>query len=369
MKIVILINSSWNVINFRSNLVKEMVRHGHEVIVLANRDKYTPLLKTLGCEYSNIKFKSKSLNPYSELKLFVQIFLKIKLINPDFILTFTIKPNIYGSLAARFLKIRSINNIAGLGIAHSSFLLRNLVKNLYKVSLKHCYKCFFQNSDDRSYFLDQYIVSESKAILLPGSGVDLQKFRVNELVKKSRYDSSQFNFLLSARILWSKGVGEYIRAAKMIKKEFDQVNFWLVGFTNVDNRDAVPVADIINWDDEGTIIFKGSTDNMMSVLESVHCFVLPTYYPEGTPKSLLEASAMELPIITTDTPGCRDVVEDGVTGYLCKQKDHKDLYKKMKKILKLSNLDRQSMGYLARKSMIKKFDDKIVNSAYLQQFC
>lgn len=367
MKILILINSSWNVINFRSNLIKKLIEDGHEVLVMANHDQYSPLLHSLGCKYQQITFKSRSLNPYAELKLFLGILLKVKAIRPDFILTFTIKPNIYGSLVAQILKIRTINNIAGLGISHSSFLLRNIIKYLYKLSLKNTYKCFFQNIDDLSYFVDKRILPRSKTALLPGSGVDLDRFCVNEPIIRHRRNLLEFNFLLSSRMLWSKGIGEYVLAARMIKAEFKNINFWLVGFLNVDNKDAISLSDITKWNEEGIIDYKGSTDDIKSVLELVHCFVLPTYYPEGTPKSLLEASAMQLPIITSDTSGCRDVVKDGLTGYLCKPRDHQDLYKKMKKILYLSHRERENMGFLAREAMEKKFDDKIVSTTYLNQ--
>ena len=349
--------------NFRSNLVKKIIQDGHEVVVLANRDQYSPLLEKLGCKYSEIKFQSRSLNPCTELKLFFGILIQVKAIKPDCILTFTIKPNIYGSLVAKCLKIKSINNIAGLGIAHSSFILRNFVKYLYKFSLSSTYKCFFQNIDDLSYFVEKRIVSKSITGLLPGSGVDLERFCVAESVIRYRRESSEFNFLLSSRMLWSKGIREYVLAAKRIKAEFNHVNFWLVGFVNVDNKDAISLSDITKWNDEGSIVFKGSTDDIKPVLESVHCFVLPTYYPEGTPKSLLEASAMQLP----DSSGCRDVVKDGVTGYLCNKKDHESLYEKMKIMVCLSNVKRENMGYLARETMKEKFDDRVVSDEYLYQ--
>ena len=367
MKILFLINSSWNAVNFRSNLIKRMVEEGHQVEILANHDEYSSSLQKLGCSYEEIKFRSSSLNPYSELKLFFTIMLKMKAANPDFIFTFTIKPNIYGSLGARILKIKAINNIAGLGIAHSHGLLRNFVKYLYKFSLARTYKCFFQNISDLTYFVDKGIVPKSKTGLLPGSGVDLEKFSVTEAVTRHRNASPNFNFVLSGRMLWSKGIREYVLAAELIKSEFDHVNFWLVGFANVDNKDAIKLSDIMEWDSVGPITYKGSTDDIKSILELAHCFVLPTYYPEGTPKSLLEASAMQLPMITTDTPGCRDVVIDGVTGYLCKPKDHEDLYAKMKAILDLSKAERSNMGCLARNLMKTTFDDKLVSDQYVHQ--
>ena len=368
MKIIILINSSWNIINFRSNLVKRLINEGHQVVAMTTDDKYSHLLKDMGCEFINVSFKSKSINPFTELKLLFSIFNQIKNIRPDFLLTFTIKPNIYGSLVAMTLGIKTINNIAGLGIAHSNFFLRNLVKYLYKISLLNTSKCFFQNEDDLSYFIDNNIVKSSKTSLLPGSGVDLNKFCIDEefiSLNANNNDNDNFIFLLSSRLLWSKGIKEYVEAAKLIRKDYKNVDFWLVGFTNVDNNDSIDLEVIKSWNDKGFINFKGSTDNIKSILKTVDCFVLPSYYPEGTPKSLLEAASMQLPIITTDTPGCRNVVIEKNTGYLCKPKDHLDLSKKMKLILDLNKDERKKMGELARELMEIKFDDDIVNNQYL----
>lgn len=366
MKTLILINSSWNIINFRSNLVKELTSKGHEVIALAADDKYSHKLKEIGCEFIDLPFKSKSINPFRELKLLINIYFQIKKIRPDVILTFTIKPNIYGSIAAMLLGINTINNIAGLGIAHSNFLLRNISKYLYKISLIKTSKCFFQNQDDLDYFIKNKIIKLNKTSILPGSGVDLVKFHVNDL-NKAQKNNKEFRFLLSSRLLWSKGINEYIEAARLIKKDYKNVEFLLVGFTGVDNNDSIDLNIINNWNKEGIIKFKGSTDDIRSVLITANCFVLPTYYPEGTPKSLLEAAAMQLPIITTNTPGCRNVVEEKITGYLCKPKDIKDLYYKMKLILECSKEDLSKMGSLARELMKKNFDDKIVTNKYIEE--
>ena len=170
---------------------------------------------------------------------------------------------------------------------------------------------------------------------------------------------------MSSRLLWSKGIYEYVQAAKLIKREFNNVNFWLVGFVNVDNKDSIDLSILEKWSAENNIIYRGSTDNVRSFLKDTHCFVLPSYYPEGTPKSLLEAASMRLPMITTNTPGCKNVVIDNVTGYLCKPKDHLDLYENMKKILLLNDNERKTMGECARQHIIKNYDDNIVNDAYI----
>ena len=215
------------------------------------------------------------------------------------------------------------------------------------------------------YFLNNKIVDDSFASLLPGSGVDIEYFNMNDEKESSKKLKSEFNFLLSSRLLWSKGIHEYVKAARLIKKEFNNVKFWLIGFSNVDNKDSIDSSRIEKWSTNGDIVFKGSTDNIKFFLKDVHSFILPSYYPEGTPKSLLEAASMKLPIITTDTPGCKNVVIDNVTGYLCQPKNHQDLYEKMKKILLLNHEERKLMGEQARQHIIKNYDDNIVNDAYI----
>lgn len=365
MRVALVINSSWNIINFRSNLLKKIKNDGNEIFAITNKDDYSHNLEDLVSNSDFVSFRSSSINPFLELKLFLELYGKIKKINPDVILTFTIKPNIYAALIGKILKIKTINNIAGLGIAHSNFFLRNILKVLYKFSLSNAYKCFFQNEDDLDYFIKNKIIDREFSSLLPGSGVDIEYFNVLSRDQSLDKFKSEFNFLLSSRLLWSKGIHEYVKAARLIKKEFDNVSFWLVGFINVDNKDSIDLSRLENWDHKGDIIYKGSTDDIKFFLKDANCFVLPSYYPEGTPKSLLEAASMKLPIITTDTPGCKNVVKDGVTGFLCKPRDHKDLYEKMKKILLLSIDERLQMGEYARKHIVDNYDDRIVNNAYI----
>ena len=365
MKILLFVNSSWNVINFRANLVKALLQQGHHVVVMAPRDQYTPLLFNINCQYVELNFSSRSINPFSELRLFRRVITEMREICPDAVISFTLKPNIYGALAARILGKAYFPNIAGLGISHSNFLLRRIVRLLCKVALSRSEICFFQNIDDQEYFLTNGIVPKHAARLLPGSGVDTRRFFVDTDVHTKRYDSNRFRFLLSGRLLRSKGIFEYELAAKRLSQEFDGVDFIVMGFSSADSSDTVSEEDLKRWREEGVITFDGSSDDMKSVLEDVHCFVLPTYYGEGTPKSLLEAAAMELPIITTDSAGCRDVVQDGLTGFLCQKADHEDLYQKMKMMLELTAANRQAMGKRARTNIVKHFDDRLVSQAYL----
>lgn len=366
MKILLFVNSSWNVLNFRANLVRSLIQEGYEVVILAPSDKYTHRLAALNCGYKELRISPHSVNPFSEIKHLISVFFAVKKENPDAILSFTVKPNIYGSISAKILGKNLICNIAGLGSSHQNAALRLTIRLVYKYCLKNVRKCFFQNPEDQRYFVANKIVPQDKAQLLPGSGVDTLNFYVSESVRSARGACKEFKFLLCCRLLKSKGVEDYVLAAEKIKKEFQNVRFILAGFIIPENKDAIKASEIRKWQEDGTIEYQGSTDDVKSALEMANCFVLPTYYNEGTPKALLEASAMELPIITTDTPGCRDVVEDGVTGFLCKIRDHNDLYSKMKKVLELSPRDRQLMGRLSRTNTVSRYDDKIVSSAYLR---
>jgi glycosyltransferase involved in cell wall biosynthesis len=305
-------------------------------------------------------------NTIIQIKLLFTMLIKIYKINPDFILTFTIKPNIFGGYIGKILNFPTICNISGLGISHKNFLLRFIVKYLYRFSLSKSYRCFFQNESDYNYFLKNKIVKKHNTIILRGSGVDTTHFDISDEDVIKRNSNNQFNFILSARLLWSKGVKEYVQASALITKEYKNVNCWLAGFTNSDNKNSIKLSLIQKWHKNKDIVFKESVDDIRIFLKKVNCFVLPSYYPEGTSRSLLEAASMKLPIITTNTPGCKDVVIKNVTGYLCKPKNYMDLYLKMKKILDDPLDKRLAMGEAGRSMIKSKFSDNVVNDIYIK---
>ena len=311
-----------------------------------------------------MNFDSRSINPFKEIKLFLDLLVKIYKLKPDIILTFTIKANIYGGYIGKILNIPTINNITGLGMAHKSFLLSSIVKYLYRVSLSKSYRFFFQNDHDYDYFLKNKIAKKHNSIILPGSGVDISYFNISDEDEKKRINNSKFNFLLSARLLWSKGVEEYVKASILIKKKYKNVNCWLVGFTNLDNKDSIKISTIQKWHKKKYIVFKGGKMDIRNFLKKINCFVLPSYYPEGTPKSLLEAASMKIPIITTNTPGCKDVVFHNLNGYLCEPKNYFDLHLKMEKMLDNPIDTRLKMGKAGRALIVSKFNDQIVNDTY-----
>lgn len=350
----------------RANLGFAFKNKGYEVVFICPYDIYSENIKKY-FEYIDIKINSKGTNPIEDLKTIYRYYKTYKKIKPDIVLQYTIKPNIYGTIAASMLNIPTINNIAGLG---TLFIKQNFVtkiaKFLYKFSQKRATKIFFQNQDDFKMFIDEKLVQKEKCDVLPGSGVDIEKFMPVE-----KEDDGIFRFLLIGRMLWDKGVGEYVEAANIIKslelknENYNKIEFELLGELGVLNLTAIGQEQMNYWVDNGLIKYLGKSANVSEEIAKVDCVVLPSYR-EGTPRTLLEAASMAKPIVTTDVPGCRDVVDDGINGYLCEMKNANDLADKMQKMLSLTFEEREAMGKAGRKKIVKEFDEKIVIEKYLK---
>lgn len=358
---MITLNTAWNLINFRSGLIKALVAHGYEVIAIAPFDEYATRLSTLGCRFIPLPMDNKGTNPGRDLLLLARFFDLMRSERPDVFLGYTVKPNIYGSLAAHTLRIPVINNVAGLGTVFiKGGWLNQLVRGLYRIALSHSSKVFFQNDDDRQLFVSGGLVSETVADRLPGSGVDLTKFQPTPLPGRR-----VVRFLLIARMLWDKGVGQYVEAARLLKQRGIDAECCLLGFLDVQNPAAISRKQMNEWVSEGVVRYLGVSDNVRDEIAQADCVVLPSFYREGTPRTLLEAAAMARPIVTTDSVGCRDVVDDGVNGYLCKPKDASDLADKMERIVRVSPAEREVMGSLGRVKIEREFDEQIVIDKYL----
>ncbi len=360
-KVLICSNTSWSIYNFRFNLAKSLRKNGYKVILVAPYDEYSERLKQ-EFEYYNICIDNKGTNPIEDIKTIIRFYILYKNIKPDIVLNFTIKPNIYGTIVCSLLKIKTANNITGLG---TLFMKQNFItiiaKYLYKYSQSKADKVFFQNKDDFELFIGEKLVKRNKSDILPGSGVDINKFKP-EIYKK---EDNIFKFLLISRMLWDKGIGEYVEAGKIIMKKYKNIEFQLLGFLDVDNRSAIRREQMQKWIDRGYVKYLGISDNVKEEIKKADCIVLPSFYGEGTPRILLEAASMAKPIITTNSVGCKDVVDDKVNGYLCNIKDSDDLAKKMKMMLKMSKKEQDIMGQKGREKIIREFDEKIVINKYL----
>lgn len=379
-KVVIAVNTAWNLFNFRSGLIRALIEEGYEVVVVAPYDDYAPRLETLGCRYVPLPMDNQGTSPLNDLLLLWRFWRLMRYERPDAFLGYTVKPNVYGSIAAKVLGIPVINNVAGLGVVFTrGGWLNWVVKALYRQALSHSQRVFFQNDDDRSLFLHEGLVRSDQAGLLPGSGVDLQRYvpvalheelldeslSVNDPVDTGHIQGT-FSFLLVARLLWNKGVGEFVEAARLVQKRVPNVNFKLLGFVDVQNPAAIDRSTIDDWVSEGVVEYLGATDDVRPFLSASDCVVLPSYYMEGTPKCLLEAAAMARPIITTDWVGCRNVVDEGINGFLCNVRDPEDLADKMLTMVRLSPTKRAAMGAAGRAKVEREFDEKIVIKSYLK---
>jgi len=354
-KILIVANSSWYLYNFRLGLINSLLDRGYETITLAPEDDLSEKLILTGCHYIHLQIDNKGLNPVKDLMMKKMLDKHYREIKPDLILHYTIKPVIYGSMSAVKLSIPFINNITGLGTV---FIRRNwvtwLVKCLYRLSQKKADHVFFQNADDRELFSREKLVPENvPKEVIPGTGIDTHYFNVRPYP-----ESNPVTFLLIARMLWDKGVGEFVEAAKEVKKEFPNSQFQLLGYLDVLNRTAISHQQIEAWTSDGTIEYLGETEEVQPFLEKAGCVVLPSYR-EGLPRALLEAAASARPIIATNVTGCREVVDHGVNGFLCKVKSIDDLTKKMKDMINLSTDERREMGLKGREKIERGFSERV----------
>jgi glycosyltransferase involved in cell wall biosynthesis len=361
--VVIGANSAWNIVNFRGALIEGLRTAGWRVIALAPDDGSAARLSALGAEFLPIRIDSSGTSVLRDARLFADYWAVLRRLRPRAFLGFTVKPNIYGSLAARLLGVRTINNISGLGTAFMGpGPLNWLVSRLYRLALARSARVFFQNPDDLDLFVAKGLVRPGQAARIPGSGVDLERFRPSAA---PRPDGRPFRFLFVGRLLRDKGLVEYAEAARRLRPRWPQVDFAVLGFAGSDNRSAVPIAEVERWQDEGIVTYLGDTVDVRPFLADSDCVVLPSYR-EGLPRSLLEAAAMARPMIATDVPGCRDVVTAGENGFLCEARSVESLASAMEKMLCLDPTERAELGLRARERVEREFDQALVARAYLE---
>ena len=362
-RVAIVYNTSHYIFAFKLNLVKELQNNGYSVIAIAPYDKYSDKFEDIGVEYHELKMDNKGSNPIKDLFIVFQLINLYRKVKPDFVLNFTIKPNLYSTVAASIFSIPVINNITGLGTVFiNGGITLKIVKLLYKFAFLFPKRVFFQNKDDMELFLSHKLVDVNRVALLPGSGVDLEKYK--PISKEKNLD--KIVFLLIGRMIKDKGVGEYIEAAKIIKQKYSNVEFQLLGGVGVVNLSAITLEELQDNEQKGIVHYLGETDDIRTFIANSDVVVLPSYR-EGMPRTLLEAAAMAKPVIATDVPGCKDAVGDGMNGYLCEVKNSNDLADKMEKMINLSDSERMAMGLAGRQKMEKEFDERIVLEAYLKE--
>lgn len=360
MHVLVTVNSAWNVFNFRRPVIDALLQQGHRVTVLAPFDEAVTSLEEWGCEFIKLNMDVKGLSLLNDLSLLwrmLKVFAKKK---PDIVLSYTIKNNIFGAIASRCLRVPFIPNVTGLGTA---FLGKNIVQSIVELLYRYAFKglptVFFQNSDDRDLFVSRKLITAEQAELLPGSGIDLVHFSATPMPN----NDGQVAFLMIARLLRDKGVIEYVDAARSLRATGCNARFCLLGAMGSKNRTAIASDTVKEWVQEGIIEYLGEVSDVRPQIASADCIVLPSYR-EGAPRTLIEGAAMARPLIATDVPGCRDIVEDKRTGFLCVARDSASLATALKAFLALSQDERVVMGEAGRRRIVQFYDQAYVVSAY-----
>lgn len=361
MKVAIVLNTSWNIYNFRLNFVKALISNGYEVHTVAPVDDFTSYLTAIGCHHHPVRMDSRGINPLKDIALVVELWSIYRSVKPDIILHYTIKPNVYGSLAASFLGIPVVNNVCGLGTV---FLKKNLVslvaKALYRWTFRFPKKVFFQNPDDRDLFVSNKLVPPGAADLVPGSGIDLKRFVPGPFAR-----NKQFTFLLISRMITDKGIMEYVEAVSKLKAKGLDARFQILGAKDPKHQRGIPTQVIDQWIESQTIEYLGTTEDVQPFIKSADCIVLPSYR-EGTPHTLLEAASCAKPIIATDVPGCHNVVKHNYNGLLCQLRNAADLASKMDEMAHLDDDALRQFGANGRLKMEQEFDEAFVINKYLE---
>jgi glycosyltransferase involved in cell wall biosynthesis len=382
-EIVVLVgNTAWSIFNFRLGLIKTLISIGKRVLIFAPEDQvFRANLESLGCEFVPLPIDSAGTSLIRDAGLFIRMVIAFAKLRPACVILYTIKPVIYGALASGCMGIRSISVITGLGAVFGrKSILTWFVERLYRIALPQCSMVFFLNNDDREHFQTNGLLDRTRNHeVLPSEGVDIEHFSkknaqnnarnlISSPEKNKSHDDNKdetFTFLLVSRLLGEKGIREYVAAAKYLKKSGINAKFKILGFLGVQNPSAISSSEMDSWIAEGIIDYLGTSADVRPYLLGADCVVLPSYYREGIPRALLEAASMELPIVTTDWVGCREVVEDGITGFLCRPRDSVDLSRAMLKVCSLSTVERAEMGRRGRDRVAEKFDERIVIARYL----
>ena len=365
MKVLILANNDVGLYKFRKELIEELIHPGSYIVgrtakpckvyISLPDGEFVPEFKKLGCKYVNTPIDRRGVNPIKDFRLLIMYRKILKKVKPDIVFSYTIKPNIYGGIACAEKNIPYVCNITGLGTAvENKGILQTITMTLYRFALRKAKTIFFQNSENEQFFT-KHKLCLGKHKMLPGSGVNLDYYQVKEYPETDTID-----FVFVARVMKEKGIDQYLDAAKAIKKKYPQTRFHICGFCEQDYENQIK-----ELEKAGIIIYHGLVADMREIYEQIHCTVHPTYYPEGLSNVLLESAASGRPIITTNRSGCREVVDDGVNGYVVKEQNSKDLIVKIERFLALSWDKKRQMGLNGRKKVEKEFDRCIVVNSYI----
>ncbi|MEM5367331.1 glycosyltransferase family 4 protein [Paraburkholderia azotifigens] len=368
LRIALVCNTAFAIYQYRQGLIRTLVARGVEVTVIAPRDRTTALLEQMGCRCIELHVASKGTNPRDDLRTMGALYKLYRSIRPHIVFHYTIKPNIYGTIAAKLAGVDSVAVTTGLGYVFiQKSRAAQIAKLLYRFAFRFPREIWFLNQDDEAAFRDQKLLAHpERARLLHGEGVDLEQFSFTPLPDRKRADENNqraFSFVLIGRLLWDKGVGEYVEAARRLRATYPHARFQLLGPVGVDNPSAISQAEVDAWVREGVIDYLGEAHDVRPLIAAADCVVLPSYR-EGVPRTLMEASAMGRPIVATNVPGCREVVADGVNGLLCEARSVESLAAALARMLDMHDDERRAMAGRGRAKVMQEFDERVVVDRY-----
>jgi glycosyltransferase involved in cell wall biosynthesis len=359
--VLITANTSWCLAHFRGTVIDTLLTQGCRVTILTPRDVFSDELAARGCEFINIEMDRNGLSPVRDFLLMRRFRAQFKKSKPDVIIGYTIKNNIYGAIAARAFGIPFIAVIPGLGNAFASDnWLQKLAIGLYRFAFRDIHMALFSNVENQNVFIDKGLLDAVHAHVLDGEGVNISIF--SEQPMPTSYPRV---FLFCARLLHSKGIGEFVAAAKVMRQRHPDTEFHILGKLAETHPEGISQRELNDWIDQGNVQFLGETNDVRPFIAAAHCVVLPSYYQEGMPRILLDTNATGRLVITTDTPGCRETVLAGETGFLCNVRDAGNLAECMEKVIEMDANDIAAMGQNARKLAEDRFDDRITADVYI----
>lgn len=353
-KILFLVNHDIVIYNFRKELVERLLEEGYEVYISSPYGERIEYLISMGCHYIETRINRHGTNIIEDLNLLRAYKRIMKEISPEVVLTYTIKPNIYGGMAAQSLDIPYIANITGLGSAvENGGIMQKISVLLYKRAFRKIQTVFFQNKENQQFF-EENKIAIGKHKTIPGSGVNVDEFQL------LKYPSSEtVEFIYISRIMKEKGIEQYLAAAKYIREKYPFTRFHILGFCEEDYEDILK-----QYEKQGVIEYHGMVNDIKPYLKRTHCTIHPTYYPEGMSNVLLESAASGRPVITTNRSGCREIVNENITGYLVAPKKQNELIQKIEEFIQLPHNIKEKMGKNARRKVKKEFDRQIVVDTY-----
>lgn len=362
-RVLLIANTAWYLRNFRARLVECLEANGFTVVLASPPDAKTDTEFYRRRHFEPLRLSRKGRNPLGELLALVRFIRLFRRVRPSMVLTWTPKPNIYGAMAARLLKIPAVPNVSGLGVVFiRGSVFSKFVGVIYRVAFSRATIVFFQNEEDRATFVKAGWVRAENTARLPGSGVDLRRFKLRVLPAPT-----PFVFLFFGRLLADKGLRELVEASDRLRRGGYKFTLRVAGFLDPGNPGAIDKREFEAWVKTGKVEYLGALDDVRPALAAAHCVVLPSYYREGVPRSLLEAAASARPVIATNMPGCRDTVLPGVSGFLCPARDEAALATCMARMLDLTPQQLAEMGLAGRMHAERHFSEELVLDAYLQQ--